>query len=269
MPMAGTLGLTLPRGVPALLRARLLAFLIHLALSGVIFVLLMACIVFLWYPGPYFSYDGGWRGTLIVIAVDLVLGPALTLVVFDPRKARRKTVLDLCVIGALQAGALVWGVHLVQGQRPAAVSFHAGAFHPVTADLLRQQGGDLARIAALDRQHPPLVYVAVPPPGPAREEVARRWREDGFAPQTQPQLLTALAPHLAQLRAATRVVSRIAEVNAPFREEQDRFFAEHPDIDRAHALLVPFHGRYGNVVFVLDADGRLRGVITSAFEGIL
>jgi hypothetical protein len=32
---------------------------------------------------------------------------------------------------------------------------------------------------------------------------------------------------------------------------------------------VPFHGRYGNVVFVIDAEARLRGVLTHAFEGIL
>lgn len=263
--MAGAV--TASMSVPATSCTRLRAFLIHLGLSAIIFVLLMACIVWLWYPGPYFRYDGGWRGTLIVIAVDLVLGPALTLVVFDSAKARRKIVLDLCVIGAIQAAALVWGIQIVEGQRPVAAAFHAGAFHPVTADLVRQQHGDLARIAALGRDHPPLVNVELPADPRARDEIMRRWREDGFALPTQPRLLSAFAPGLPGLEAADRVVAKIAAVNPGFRNERDAFFAAHPEVGGAR--LVPFHGRYGNVVFVIDAEARLRGVLTHAFEGIL
>jgi hypothetical protein len=251
------------------LRERIPAVLVHLGLSSVVFAVLMWLIAFSWYPGPFFAYDGGWRGTIIVVAVDLVLGPALTFVVFDPRKERRKTVMDLCVIGAIQVGALAWGFHAVESQRPVAASFYAGAFHPVTADLVRQQGGDLGRIAALDRQHPPLVYVSMPADRAGRERVEQRWRERGFAPQTQPALLAALAPHLNEMRAATQVVARIAHANPRFRAELDAYFAAHRELDRAGSLLVPFNGRYGNVVFVLDAAGRLRGVLTTAFEGIL
>jgi len=260
---------TFPARPLAPLRQRLAAVLVHLGLSSVVFLVLMWLIVFSWYPGPYFSYDGGWRGTIIVVAVDLVLGPALTFVVFDPRKERRKTVMDLCVIGVIQISALAWGFHAVESQRPVAVSFFAGAFHPVTADLVREQGGDLERIAALDAQHPPLVYVSMPADRAGRDAVDRRWREGGFAPPVQPGLLTALAPHLNEMRAATQVVARVAHVNRHFRDELDAFFAAHGDLDRAGTLLVPFNGRYGNVVFVIDSGGRLRGVLTTAFEGIL
>jgi hypothetical protein len=95
----------------------------------------------------------------------------------------------------------------------------------------------------------------------------RRWREDGFALPTQPRLLSAFAPGLPGLEAADRVVAKIAAVNPGFRNERDAFFAAHPEVDGAR--LVPFHGRYGNVVFVIDAEARLRGVLTHAFEGIL
>lgn len=251
-----------------LLRPRLPAVLIHLGISGAIFVVLMALIVFVWYPGPFFAHDGGWRGTLIVVAVDLVLGPTLTLVVFDPHKARWKTVLDLTVIGLIQAAALAWGIHTVEDQRPLAAAWYNGAFHPVTADLVRRQGGDADRIASLHEQHPALVYVQVPADPAGREAVERRWGE-GFAPQTQVELLVPLAPNLDALRAEGELFRRLAAADPRFREALDAFFLANPGVDRERAVLAAFYGRYGNAVFVLDPQGRRVGVIDDAFEGIL
>ena len=55
---------------------------LHLAISFLIFLMLAYLVVFTWYPGIFFDTDGGWRGMRIIIGVDLVLGPALTLVVY-------------------------------------------------------------------------------------------------------------------------------------------------------------------------------------------
>ena len=63
---------------------RIGAFLIHLGVSFAIFLALASLVVFVWYPDFFFSTDGGWQGMRIIIAVDLVLGPTLTLIVFKP-----------------------------------------------------------------------------------------------------------------------------------------------------------------------------------------
>ncbi|MCG6936115.1 MAG: hypothetical protein LJE73_09510, partial [Proteobacteria bacterium] len=62
------------------------AFLIHLGISLVIFLILAYIILIKWYPVPFFYTDGGWQGVRIVAAVDLVLGPLLTLLVYKHGK---------------------------------------------------------------------------------------------------------------------------------------------------------------------------------------
>ncbi|KAB0769044.1 hypothetical protein F7O87_33620, partial [Pseudomonas aeruginosa] len=59
------------------------AFFIHLLISLAIFIVLLAIICLWWYPGALFEIAGGWQGVRIVAAVDMVLGPLLTLVVYD------------------------------------------------------------------------------------------------------------------------------------------------------------------------------------------
>ena len=44
---------------------------------------------------------------LLMIGVDVVIGPLLTLIVFDPKKKHLK--FDLVVIAALQLAALAYG----------------------------------------------------------------------------------------------------------------------------------------------------------------
>ena len=59
---------------------------IHLGISFVIFVFLAYLVLFEWYPGIFFNTDGGWRGMRIIVGVDLVLGPTLTLVAYKAGK---------------------------------------------------------------------------------------------------------------------------------------------------------------------------------------
>jgi hypothetical protein len=70
------------------------AFGIHLGLSFVIFVVLAYLVIFVWYPSFFFDTDSGWRGMQIIVGIDLVLGPMLTLVVFKAGKPELKMGFD-------------------------------------------------------------------------------------------------------------------------------------------------------------------------------
>ncbi|MCH8105520.1 MAG: hypothetical protein IIC58_08470 [Proteobacteria bacterium] len=74
----------------ALLKTKLKATGIHLSMSLVIFFILAYQIIYVWYPQPYFSIDGGWQGIRIVAAVDLALGPIITFLIFDLAKSRKE-----------------------------------------------------------------------------------------------------------------------------------------------------------------------------------
>jgi len=73
-------------------------------------------VFFVWYPHPYFRISGAWNPLRVLIGVDLVLGPLLTLLVFKPGK--KGLWFDLCVILIVQVTALVYGVTVIYGERP-------------------------------------------------------------------------------------------------------------------------------------------------------
>ena len=54
---------------------------------------------------------------------DLALGPLISLVIYNSRKARRKLIIDYTIVGVVQLAALVYGVYIVAGTRPVYVAF--------------------------------------------------------------------------------------------------------------------------------------------------
>ena len=80
---------------------------LHLALSAAIAVLVVTLMLLVWYPQQYFTAMGGDTLILILIGVDVVVGPLITLIIFDPKKKGLR--FDLAVIAALQLAALAYG----------------------------------------------------------------------------------------------------------------------------------------------------------------
>jgi hypothetical protein len=140
--------------------SRVKAFSIHLGISAIIFLVLSFFIVFIWYPSPYFSTDGGWQGVRIVAAVDFVIGPFLTLLVF--KSGKRGLKLDLTVIGLLQATALAWGVFIVHDQRTALVVFADGGFYSLNSDQIWRAGDRAVTIAKAAKSVPGYAFVRLP-----------------------------------------------------------------------------------------------------------
>ena len=95
---------------------RFRASLIHLSFSFVIGFALISLFWFVWYPAPLFSAVGGLEIFLMLLGIDIVLGPLLTFVVFKPAKKSLK--FDLAVIGCVQIAALIYGVFVLLSGRP-------------------------------------------------------------------------------------------------------------------------------------------------------
>ena len=82
---------------------------IHLGLSVLIASGAALLVFAVWYPYPYREISGGRELFTLVVAVDVVLGPLITFVVFDRRKPVRELVRDLSVVVLLQLAALSHG----------------------------------------------------------------------------------------------------------------------------------------------------------------
>lgn len=97
------------------IKKRLVALFVHMTLSVVVIGLFLIGIFFLWYPnGLYLA--GAVQGLIILILVDVVLGPVLTFIVYDESKKELKY--DLGMIVALQLGCLAYGATQIINERP-------------------------------------------------------------------------------------------------------------------------------------------------------
>lgn len=84
-----------------------------------VLALLAATVVFgFWYPYPYRELSGGRELFMLVVSVDVVCGPLLTLVLFNPAKPRAELWRDLGLVALIQLGALGYGLATVWQARP-------------------------------------------------------------------------------------------------------------------------------------------------------
>lgn len=108
---------------------RLAAFLVHLGVSFLIGLLVLILVFVFWYPTPLHQAVGVTHISLILLGVDVTLGPLLTFLVF---KVGKKTlVFDLVCIVLLQMSALVYGLVTVADGRPAWLVFNVDRFDVV------------------------------------------------------------------------------------------------------------------------------------------
>ncbi len=133
---------------------------IHFSLSLVVLVLLLAVIFVLWYPGILFSVDGGWTGLRIVVGVDLVLGPLLTLIVFKSGKPGLK--FDLSCIALAQTVCLAIGVWVVYNERPIALVMAYDTVYSLAAQEFDEYGKDISILDDIPGRKPKLLYVELP-----------------------------------------------------------------------------------------------------------
>lgn len=223
---------------------------LSLAAAGTLAALMLA----LWYPQPYFLHDGGWQVLRLILLVDVVLGPLLTLIVFD--RAKKSLARDLAVIALTQVAALAYGATVMVQYRPAFVAELDGVFYTVTWPDLARGSPDLAPARALAGRLPAPAPVTVALPADVRERL--RLRDDAKATGVglvyRAHLYAAITPERMQLvfsRGAE--VPQLAQRDPAVRRELDRVLAAHGRPVQRLAF-VPLQCRYGLLILVYDRE---------------
>ena len=114
------------------------AALFHLGVSALVAAAIVAVMLLVWYPSPWFAAAGGRTLLILLVGVDVILGPLLTFIVFNP--AKKSLVYDLAVIVMLQIAALIYGIHVMASARPAFVVYLRGGFDVVAANDVVTEG---------------------------------------------------------------------------------------------------------------------------------
>lgn len=114
-------------------KSRWTATAIHFSISIAIAVLLLAFLKTVWFPGALFDAAGGIQGMKILLPVDLILGPLLTLVIYNANKPSKELARDLTVIGVIQTSCLAAGLYIIHQERPVAAVLILDTFEIVKA----------------------------------------------------------------------------------------------------------------------------------------
>lgn len=85
----------------------------------------------LWYPFPYREISGGRDLFMLVVSVDVVIGPLITFAVFNRSKPDAELKRDLTIVGLLQLAALCYGLWTVHLARPVHMVFEYDRFRVV------------------------------------------------------------------------------------------------------------------------------------------
>ena len=122
---------------------------IHLAISACVAACAALLIFCVWYPSPYTHAAGADQLVVMLLGIDLILGPLLTLVVY--KRGKKSLRFDLGVIALLQVCAFVYGMSIVVRARPAFIVSRIDRFVLVTANELDQTDLDKASDPAFRR----------------------------------------------------------------------------------------------------------------------
>jgi len=202
--------------------SRLQAAAIHLAASvfGTGMVALLTLLV--WYPGELAQLGGVLHILMLVVVVDVVLGPVITFIVFDTRKPELAR--DLLIVAALQLAALGYGAQTVFAGRPVYLAFNAERLDLVYAPDIAKENlarGEVSGHGRLPLFGPKLVAAVMPADPAAAAKVVTDALRGGDDIQYLPEHYRPIESQKQSLLAALRPLESLKAANPKSTAEVD------------------------------------------------
>lgn len=223
--------------MPSALKDRLLAFIIHLGLSCLIALCVVGLIFFVWYPAPLHRALGVTDIFLLLLLVDVVMGPVLTAIVY--KKGKRTLLLDLGTIAILQLSALAYGLYTLSEARPGWLVF--GGYH---FELVKVS--DIEPAARTSASWTGPLWVAIPPANNLNKILGFNSAED---PYYQPASYAPLDSRVEELKNRAQSLQSL-HTSSNTAEQLQAVLKQWPQAD----AWVPLRGREQDMVVLLQRD---------------
>ncbi|MBO9678837.1 MAG: hypothetical protein J7556_11400 [Acidovorax sp.] len=95
-----------------------------------------------WFKPPWLEIMSGVELFTIIVGVDVVCGPLLTLLIFNPKKSTTEKYTDFLLIGLIQLAALAYGLHTLSYARPIAIVHETDRLRVLSYAELEQSEAD-------------------------------------------------------------------------------------------------------------------------------
>lgn len=222
------------------INGRLKAVAIHAAVSLAVAMLISVVVFQLWFPAPLSQITDSASLYWLVIAVDVICGPLLLLVIWNPKKSRRELIADAAVVAIIQLAALGYGVWTIYQIRPVYIVFETERLRMVNAAEIDPADLEKApeRWKILPRLGPALVSTRVPKDG---EEMLRSVELSiaGKEPSVRPEMWEEYVPAKDKIKAASRSLPELLEVY-PEKKAEIVHLAEKFNVPYASVIWLPF-----------------------------
>jgi hypothetical protein len=235
------------------MKSRFSAFLTHLTISGVVATLAIVLVFFVWYPAPLHTAIGVTQIFLMLLVIDIIIGPMITFIIYKANKSSLK--FDLTVIALLQLAALCYGMNTVFEGRPAFVVFNvdrytiARAFEIDTASMAKAEksGNESAKISWLQ---PKWVAAVASKDGKRRQEILLSSVTGGADWPLLPELYVPLAQEKTQVLQRAKPLEELRSLHS-----NDPSALADLDVWKSKAVKwLPLIGKVTNMVVVVDAE---------------
>lgn len=231
---------------------------IHLSISVAIALVTLTLMLALWYAPPFFSSAGGKEVLLIMLGVDVTLGPLITLIIFTPKKTRKALLFDFVVIGILQFSALVYGVNVMFHGRPVFVVFIKDSFDMVLANQLAEVDIRNAKpeYRALPVTGPVYVYSEMPTDIKERNEMVFA----AFSGKDLPFFPKYYQPYTgreSKVASAAKPLAELKKLN-PTRVTEIDSELQHNGWVESEIGFVPLRSKFEDMAVIVDKrDGKI------------
>ncbi len=226
---------------------------VHFLFSAILAATCAALVYLLWYPAPLGSMSGVSDLFVLMLGVDVVLGPLVTLVVFNTRKPRAELARDLVVVVLVQLGALGYGMWTVFAGRPAHGVFEYDRIRVVHANEIPQEFMDRVPpgIDALPRTGPTLLALR-PFKDNSEQTSAILAALSGVQMSARPELWMDYEKATPDILKAAKPVAALMAAQPAFAPAlQQALVDHHRSID--NTVYLPLASRAGFGTALLDA----------------
>ena len=215
-----------------------------------------------WYAGPLAAVAGVGTILVLLLAVDVSLGPIMTFMVFDRRK--KSLPMDLALIGLVQVLALGYGLHTVEAGRPHYLVFVKDRFEAVSrADLQAEdlQAATSNPLAQRDWFGPRWSAANPPADEKLRQDVLVESAFGGRDLQHFPQWYEPLENQKETVKARALDLKALRNLNPDDQTVLDAALKK-AGLSDAEAGYLPLKGEESDATVLVDRkDGRVLDVL--------
>jgi hypothetical protein len=238
------------------------ALLIHFLVSLIILTSFFYILFKLWFPEPYFLASGGFQGLKLVALVDLILGPLLTFIVFNPLKSKLALFIDFTFIAVFQISALVWGVANIYQQRPVAIVFWENSFYTVPSIALSSQ--DFKR-NIFGNKNPIFIYAKQPKSLKQKQLMLERFKKYQRPPHHQVELYYPIKLYLSDILKHSMDIQKVMSRHPQIKEPLEALLKQSKTTINSN-FYIPLVSKYQNIVIVYSNKQKLIGYLSIPTE---